>query len=384
MESQLPQASSSASPTSRLEALPDELLQDILHYCLLPLPKEPYTLKEEQKLDYGKAVETSRKFPSCVLVSKRIYQTGQPLLWRHLRISSGSRLDVVLSMIKKNPELGKLVRTFDARSNPRVFSLLQAKEVVEFMPLLHALTIVLHVSKKHPHDLSSLKRLTHFKCAWYIDHQTTTTAQSLDHELILPVTIESYKQRSMRIVTPEALGKHFAQLPRLQELHIHIGMLGETGNLIGDLPQEAKIRVLTLTKTSTVVVDNFIEPLISHGIETGLTKLLSRLPRSLRCLSLTSTYLTRTHIPALQQLCSRLEELRIGNPRRGFNGTVQTEYDKMIRISDVEDMVLSVKEPRTLKRLDISGLAVSEQLKLGVSSLLTTLSLPLEVVIVLD
>lgn len=63
---------------------------------------------------------------------------------------------------------------------------------------------------------------------------------------------------------------------------------------------------------------------------------------------------------------------------------MQAEYDKMICMADVEDMVLSVKEPRTLKRLDISGLAVGEQLKLGVASLLTPLSLPLEVVIVLD
>lgn len=56
------QASTPASyQISKLEALPDELIQNILHYCLL-LPEVPCIIHQEQKVDYGKGLRLAVNF----------------------------------------------------------------------------------------------------------------------------------------------------------------------------------------------------------------------------------------------------------------------------------------------------------------------------------
>lgn len=232
---------------SRLEALPDELLQDILYYCLLPYPEIPFTIQQEQRLDYGKGVQTSRKFSAWVLASKRIYQLGQPLLWRHLEPSSPSKVDMILDLIRQRPELGIPVRTFDGRKSSLMFSPERVKDIVEMMPLLEAMMIMIYSTNKYVHDFSSLQRLTCLIYAWNFDPELDTTfAEHIDPKIILPPNIKTYAHQFLYMVSGQALKAHFSQLPRLQELHFALSSINNGGGLIAHLSPLTRIRVRTL------------------------------------------------------------------------------------------------------------------------------------------
>ncbi|KAE8448865.1 hypothetical protein EG329_008867 [Mollisiaceae sp. DMI_Dod_QoI] len=381
--------------SSKLETLPPEILEMILKHCLLPFPSLPDTLEQEQKLNYGRAIKTSRKFPSCIMISKHIYQIGESLLYHHLTFPTQAKYQTIINKLRANPQLGKKVRTLNTRPLQRGMSSAELKEIVELMPFLQGMNIMLQTFKDCTYDLSSLGRLTSFECGWFIDVRGKEFPP-IDPELVLPAGVTKYGLRNVRMISFAALEKHLAQLPRLRELEICLR--NDRGDLIKRIPASAKLSVLSLSKHPNVLVDKLVETLLTHsafthlvvlncdGIwnsardEKDLTQLLSHLPSTVRFLNLRGSYLTQAHVPHLRRVCSQLEELRLGNPMKELFAEPPVEYPDMLRLSDVEEIVLAEK-PKILRMLDISGICLEEQLKLQESRLLSLESLPLEVIL---
>lgn len=269
------------------------------------------------------------------------------------------------------------------------------------MPLLEGISATFESYTICTYELSSLHRLKSFQGGWFIYPRTSFYEdRNKNPKLILPISVHRYALQNTPLISHTALGKQISQLPRLKDLEISPS--GDGGHLIASVSMHAKLRVLKFTSTplkhkalllndllhhptlANLVVLNCDSALRSPRDEAALTQLLSIIPETLRYLSLKESYLTKNHVSLLTKICSHLEELQLGNPTQGYYTSTPTEYKNMLYMTDIEIMVLSRDGPKTLRRLDISGLSLEVQLELEVSLLLDQASRPLEIIIVLD
>lgn len=158
------------------------------------------------------------------------------------------------------------------------------------------------------HFSSGLGRLSSVKFQWMINVETRLGSGRYP-ELILPAQIKGYTSNAMLGGWGHALGRQLSQLGAVRELEICLE--GDRGGVMRRLPPGAKVSTLRLSKmmpenpidklTDVLITYPAFQHLVVLNCETiwnsareadDLTRLLCHLPRTLRSLNLTGSYLS--------------------------------------------------------------------------------------------
>lgn len=86
-------------------SLPEEIILCILSICLIPSPDEFFRFPGEN------TGVTTPGLHNVLLVSKRWYRIGKPLLYSSIMLRKGSHTAAVTTLLTKEPELGEVVQS---------------------------------------------------------------------------------------------------------------------------------------------------------------------------------------------------------------------------------------------------------------------------------
>ncbi|KAI0202632.1 hypothetical protein F4808DRAFT_68271 [Astrocystis sublimbata] len=355
---------------------------------------------------------------AMLLTSRALHSATLNALYRQITVPHSRIFRKFLAHIAENPELGTIVRRLDfSHFNPTsLFStarqrattrnltqetLLRCLELTPYLREFLAQEYVdedidINILRKLFFGMERLQALDFCACSSANFKAAFEEIVSVPNEWpdMLPITRLSL-HRCMNL--PAAVFKTL--LPRLPQLtHLDVAGTRITDSALMSIPHTAKITHLNLAKcrslSSSVVID-FISthPAVKNLVylsvaadyrsyelfdEDDLTRLLPKLPSTLRSLSLKGSSMNASHIELLLPLTKHLEELSLG--RR-----LKTEDINRLLLRPEGTSPFDWVRP-TLKYLDLSDYAGSLNVAVlfGKVSLLTWDSYPLEVVELAD
>ncbi|KIY00338.1 uncharacterized protein Z520_04023 [Fonsecaea multimorphosa CBS 102226] len=403
-----------------LEAMPEEILELILSYVTVDHTADPYA---RPHVDLA----------SCSLVSKKIQAAAVQVLYRHVSIPQSRAFAKLMRSLKSTPQLGELVQWLDfshysnmgfgsARSVRNQTPFLKPETLsacLDVMPNLQAFLVHEHVDEELDVNIISklfnmplMQALDFCACSSrpFAEAFTTVTTQ-------LSTPLQSLKRLSLHECTTLQEPVFESLLPLLTNLtHLDVAHTLINDKALLSIPPTARITHLNIERCTrltgsavvkfltthpgvrgNVVYLNLAADASRHGLlaEDDVTRLLESLPSSLRSLNLGGAKVTPSHIPALRNLATHLEELGL----RGADLSLGSDIVRLFKpspsacSSEDEDhamddndssstSVSSRQHSSTLRYLDLTSIRSVTQLSLSYSpsSLTDKDTLPLEVI----
>ena len=394
---------------SPLESMPEEVLELILSYVTVDHTADPYA---RPHVDLA----------SCSTVSKTLQPAAVRVMYQHVSIPQSRAFAKLMRTLKTTPQLGELAQWLDfshfsnmgfgsARSTRNETPFLKPetlKACLELMPNLQAFLVHEHVDEELSVDIISkvfslplMQALDFCACS---SRPFAEAFTSVTRQLSTPLT--SLKRLSLHECATLQEPVFEALLPLLPNLtHLDMAHTLVNDKALLSIPPTARITHLNLERCTHLTGPGVVKFLTTHPAAKDRTvylnlaadasrhrllaaddvsNLLSSLPASLRSLNLGGAKLNASHIPALRQLSTHVEELGL----RGANLSLSTDIVRLFKSSSSSssspEKTTTNDEPHqsTLRYIDLSSIPSVTQLSLSYSptSLLDTSTLPLEVI----
>jgi len=395
---------------SPLETLPGEILDQIFSYVTVDHTADPYARGQTDLC-------------SCALSCKSLHAAAVRVMYRHVSIPQSKAFTKYLRSLTEDPQLGQLTHWLDfshysnmgfgrARStSTRTPFVTPAtiKECLDRLPQLQAFLVHEHVDDELDinvistlFELPSMQALDFTACSSraftdafteactatsWIDRRTTTL-----NSFSLPL-----KSLSLHECTTLQEPVFEMLLPRLTHLtHLDVAHTLINDQALLSIPLTAKITHLNLERCTRLTGSAVVKFLTSHPAakdtmvylnimadvsrhrllsSTDVSKLLPKLPWTLRSLNIGGARVESTHIPCLQGLATHLEELGL----KGAELSVSTDISRIFGMSDEES---KPNTQTTIRYIDLTDVKSATQFSLSYSpsALTTPASEPLEVI----
>lgn len=399
--------------TSWLESMPEEILESIFSYVTVDHTSDPYA---RPHVDLA----------SCALTSKKLYPAAMRVMYRHVSIPQSKAFFKLMRTISTTREqLGEMVRWLDfshysnmgfgnaraARNQVPYLKPETLRACLDMMPNLQAFLVHEHVDEEL--DIKILSKVFSMPLMQALDFcacssrpfvdSFTTVATELQNTLPALQRLSLHECTTLKEPVFEAL---LPRLPNLTHLDVAHTLINDAALL--SIPTTAKITHLNLERCThltgqavvkfltthpavkdTIVYLNLATDASRHRLldEQDVGRLLDSLPASLRSLNLGGARVDATHIPALRQLCSHLEELGLRGANLSMNSDIKRLFKRAPSPDSEEeshDEVDGTEAPpsNSLFYLDLSDIRSVTQMALsyGPNSILDRDTMPLEVI----
>ncbi len=395
-------------PFSWLESMPEEVLELILSYVTVDHTADPYA---RPHVDLA----------SCSLVSKTIQAAAVRVMYHHVSMPQSRAFAKLMRTFRTTPQLGELVHWLDfshysnmgfgsARSTRNQTPYLKPetlKACLDLTPNLQAFLVHEHVDEELDFDIITklfdlpvMQALDFCACS---SRPFAEAFTSVTTTLSLPLT--NLKRLSLHECTTLQEPVFEALLPLLTNLtHLDVAHTLINDKALFSIPPTARITHLNLERCTRLTGAGVVKFLTAHPAareymtylnlaadasrhrllrEDDLHNLLPCIPTTLRSLNLNGAKINSTHMPALQQLSTQLEELGL----RGANLSLGSDIIRLFKPTSPSDddspsEASSSSHNSTLRYLDLSLIPSVTQLSLSYSptSLLDASTSPLEVI----
>ena len=327
-----------------LEGLPTEILDMIFSYVTVDQTADPY----------------ARPFTdlcSCAMVSKDLHAAAVRVMYRHVSVPQSKAFAKFLRSLTEDNDLGQFVQWLDfshysnmgfgrARSTSTRTPFVTPttiKECLDRTPALQAFLVHEHIDDEL--DVNVISKLFRMPQMQALDF-TACSSKPFAEAFTTVCTLMAWRDNSMLSLGNfshplKRLSLHEcttlqepvfeALLPRLSNLtHLDVAHTLINDNALLSIPAAAEITHLNLERctrlTGTAVVKFLTaHPAAKHTMvylnlcadssrhrlfsEEDVTRLLPKLPPTLRSLNIGGARVNSTNIPALRQLSTHLEEL---------------------------------------------------------------------------
>ena len=380
------------SELAPLEGLPSEILDMIFSYVTVDQTADPY----------------ARPFTdlcSCAMVSKNLHAAAQRVMYRHVSFPQSKAFSKFLRSLTEDSSLGHMVQWLDfshysnmgfgrARSTSTRTPFLTPttiKECLDRTPRLQAFLVHEHIDDEL--DVQVIAKLLRMPAMQALD-LTACSSKSFAEAFTTVCTLMSWRDDSMISLGSfshplKRLSLHEcttlqepvfeALLPRLANLtHLDVAHTLINDSALLSIPTSAQITHLNLERCTRLTGSAVVRFLTSHPAardtmvylnlsadssrhrllsEEDVSRLLPRLPPTLRSLNIGGSRVNPTHVPALRNLSVYVEELglkaanlgyaaditRIFGTEEGNDGSHKTalRYIDLTDIKSVNQMSLS-------------------------------------------
>ncbi|EPE30628.1 hypothetical protein GLAREA_03595 [Glarea lozoyensis ATCC 20868] len=358
-----------ASSSSRLEALPIELLHKIISDLKAPSPKINVSRHLRDMLPNtptgdNTLLTSQRSLRSCLATSRALRSATLPVLYRKVQLSKASSVTDFNAQLERNPHLGKLVLELDLSglaAHSATWQEDSATLIIRWLALMPRLqsikTPTAWTSENYSNpqcnlDLHILKRLLRNQLPNLRSLEWgPTVVPEFEHFLThysegVKTGVTNLVARSTDVEMTSIVTGLLKIMPRIQHIDLTTSNVFIVEALAG-LQENAKLLSLrTSIKPSFACVDlvefmssnpEMFESLLMLDLEgddneilrlestEDITKLITQLPASLRSLNLEGFATCPAHLQLLQKHCPQLEEL---------------SFENGIQLEDLEHMIL--------------------------------------------
>ncbi|KAL4867011.1 hypothetical protein BDV12DRAFT_198613 [Aspergillus spectabilis] len=328
--------------SSRLERLPPEILDQIISHLALDVPPNGYTPRNVDLV-------------ACLLSSRTLHAATLSVLYRNMTFPHSIIFSKALNHMSQYPALGTLVRRLDfshftsvglgrtKQMNTEIQNL-TSKTLLKFLDLLPNLKECL-LQEHLEGDISAeviTKLFTGLPNLCAIDFCGSSSSsfsalfqQALSSGPGLPLTLPNLRRVSFHECSGISSSSFEILLPRLVNLtHLDVTHTQISEDALFALPETARITHLGLARCIKLGGPRVVEFLTTHPAvcdslvflnvmtdasryrlleEEDVTKLLPKLPTTLRSLNLGGAKVTSAHTEALIPLTKHLEELGLSS-----------------------------------------------------------------------
>jgi len=355
---------------------------------------------------------------SCLLVSRSVHAAALRVLYKNICIYRSKTFHKLVTSLEQDAELGRLIQSLDfshysqvgygrSRGQTNVTPYLTKdtlKTTLLKTPLLKAFLVHEHLDDEL--DFSVLSTLFSIRSLEAVD--LTSCMSEPFVKSFTKVWTESPPYQSCQVkrlclhecttLKPEVFE---VILPRLGQLtHLDIAHTRVNNAALMSIPHTARLTHLNLERCTQITGEGIVQFLTQHPAardslvwlnlnadasryrlldEDELDRLLPALPLTLRSLNIGGARITAQHVPILQLLATRLEELGL----KGANLSLSTDITRILSLqSDKDARVENPEMKSSLRYIDLAGIKSVTQMSLSYSpvSVKDTTSLPLEVI----
>ncbi|KAI9788346.1 MAG: hypothetical protein M1816_006949 [Peltula sp. TS41687] len=423
---------------SSLERLPTEIHDQIMSLLITETPSNGCAHRNTDLM-------------ACLLSSRTLHSVTLRTLYRHATFPHSLIFHKFLNQITQNSTLGSAVRRLDfshfssiglgrtKRMNTEI-QMLTASTLtacLDLTPRLREFLVQEHLEDdldervlgKLFHGLLFVTALDFCGCASPSFTSAFSKVISRSNP-VLPstLTLERLSLHECATLPAQTFYTLLARLPRLT--HLDLCHTQVTASALSLIPDTARLTHLNLSRCTRLAGDQVVDFLVNHpAVKDSLvylnlmadasryrllcaddvSKLLPRLPSTLRALNLSGAEIVSKHVPMLQPLMSHLEELSIGfgelslaeiqsfyipppkpkveesSPEEEANSEQREELDRSQQVTEPKPAEEVTEEPwcaPSLRYLDLTGVKALTTAMLFSSDciLLRPVTQPLEVI----
>lgn len=399
--------------------MPEEILELIFSYVTVDHTADPYA---RPHVDLA----------SCSLVSSKLHSAALRVMYRHVSIPQSRAFAKLMRSLSNDKTLGEMVQWLDfshysnmgfgsartTRNQTPYLTPTTLNACLDVLPRLQAFLVHEHIDDEL--DAEIISKLFNMPLMTALDfcacssrpftEAFTRVCAKMGRDLLTNLRgLSLHECTTLQEPVFEAL------LPRLGSLtHLDVAHTLINGTALSSIPETARITHLNLERCTHLRGSEVVKFLTTHPAvrdsivylnlasdasrhrllsENDVTTLLANLPPTLRSLNLGGARVNASHIPALRQLTTHVEELGL----RGANLSLGTDIKRLFKAeenehdsdtssvsSDEEDSDLESNLPSTcsLRYIDLTDIKSVTQMSLSYSpsSLIGLDTRPLEVI----
>lgn len=393
---------------SPFEMLPNEIQDLIFSYTVVDHTADPYARPHTDLC-------------SLSLVSHSLHAAALRVMYRHVSIPQSKSFTKFLRSLTEDESLGEFVQWLDfshysnvgfgrARSTSTRTPFVTPttiKECLDRLPMLQAFLVHEHVDDElDVNVLSKLFRMPHMQALDFTACSSQSFTQAFtalcttvswrDNSLIsLGSFSHPLKRLSLHECTTLQESVFEALLPRLTSLtHLDVAHTLINDQALASIPPTARITHLNLERCTRLTGSGVVRFLTTHPAakdsivylnigsdasrhrllsEEDISRLLPRLPHTVRSLNIGGARVNPTHIPALRTLATQIEELGL----RSANLNLDADISRIFLTAQG-----SPSHKTSLKYLDLTDIKSVTQMSLsyGPTALTSVHTEPLEVI----
>ena len=408
---------STGQEVSYLESMPGEILEVIFSYVTVDHTADPYA---RPHVDLA----------SCALTSSKLRDAALRVMYRHVSISQSRAFSKLMRSLGEDESLGGMIQWLDfshfsnmgfgrartTRNQTPFLTPTTLKACLDLLPNLRAFLVHEHIDDELDVDIIAklfnmplMSALDFCACSSRPFSEAFTKVSTAMGDGLL----KNLRGLSLHECTTLQEPVFEALLPRLVSLtHLDLAHTLVNDDALSSIPETANITHLNLERCTRLRGSQVVKFLTTHPAvkdsivylnlasdasrhrllsDADVTRLIAKLPTTLRSLNLGGAPLNGSHIPDLRRLSTHVEELGLrganlslsSDIKRLFSANDDVEKDSAADSDDDTNGTDTETSPHSaLRYIDLTDIKSVTQMSLSYSpsSLTDRDTLPLEVI----